>query len=734
MTLHKKAILPLVVAVFSNPLWAQTQPVSKTETNQEQAERVRDASDPKLEETLVISELGRYSALKDDVPIMDVARSVSIADELDLQLKGVTHIDQAFNYSAGITGQTFGFATRGDWLRVRGFEVPQYQDSLQSLFGNYNNTRPDVYTLEQVEALKGPASVLYGKGSPGGLLNVVSKRPKAEHHTEIVAEVGNYNHKQLALDSTGAIDSNDEFLYRLVAVGRDSDTQVDYVSDKTTVFAPSFTWSPSEKSNVSLLINYTDTESDTGAQFLPISGTLLPAANGEFIDNSTYMGEPGFNHYNATTTAVSLLADHEFNDVWSWELTSRYTDASADYQQAWISFSTTADRFIYNADGSLYKDGMVPRSFYRNDATSEQAAVDTRIRADFATGAITHNVLMGLQYQDVTTASAGYYAWAVGYDDATQGPDQILSDLMWLNAFNPNYGQIPDAAYEQLDSLYAENPESNNVDLGVYVSDQITWNNLNITLGLRYDDSETTVTDKTSASSTTQKDDALSTSLGVLYKTSIGLSPYINYAESFEPVIGTTGTGPDAKALEPQEGQQVEVGVKYQPEQLPALFTLAAFEIEQSNLADPNASPSGYDQQSGVATVTGIELEGLINFGAFNWQFALTQLDTETAEGKHFASIPEQQASTWLGYGATNGFKAGAGLRYMGSSWGGQDIIETPSYSLADVMLGYVLSSWDFSVNVRNLADKDYQATCLSRGDCFPGNARTVIARVRYEF
>ncbi|WP_370979773.1 TonB-dependent siderophore receptor [Agaribacterium sp. ZY112] len=734
MTLNKKAILPFLVTVFSSPLWAQTQAHVDDKAQAEKAQPITGAGESMLEETLVMGELGRYSALKDDVPIVDIARSVSIVDELDMKLKGVTHIDQAFNYSAGITGQTFGFATRGDWLRVRGFEVPQYQDSLQSLFGNYNNTRPDVYTLEQTEVLKGPASVLYGKGSPGGLLNVVSKRPKAERRTEIVAELGNFNHKQIALDSTGAIDSDDEFLYRVVAVGRDSDTQVDYVSDKTKVFAPSFTWSPSEKSNITLLLNYTDTESDTGAQFLPISGTLNPAVNGKYIENSRYMGEPGFNHYNATTTALTLLADHAFNEVWSWELTSRYTDASADYQQAWQAFSTTADRFIYNADGSLYKDGMVPRSFYRNDATSEQAAIDTRLRADLTTGEISHNVLMGLQYQDVTTTSAGYSAWAVGYDYTTQGPDQSFSDLMWLNVFSPNYGQIPDAAYQQLESMYAKNPESNNVDLGVYVSDQITWGKLNVTLGLRYDDSETTVSDPASATSTSQKDDALSSSLGILYKTSVGISPYINYAESFEPVIGTSGIGPEAKALKPQEGQQVEVGLKYQPEQLPALFTLAAFEIEQSNLTDPNGSPGGYDQQSGVAKVKGVEFEGLVNLGAFDWQFALTQLDTETSEGKHFASVPEQQASTWLGYGAANGFKAGAGLRYVGTSWGGQDIIETPSHSLADLMLGYAFSSWDVSVNVSNLTDKDYQATCLSRGDCFPGNARTVIGRVRYEF
>ncbi len=679
---------------------------------------------PAIEEMHVTGQLSRYSALKSDTPIMETARSVSIESEFDIIEKGALALDDTFTYSSGVTGKTYGYATRGDWLKVRGLNVPLYQDSLQSLFGNYNNTRPDVYTLEQVEILKGPASVLYGQGSPGGIVNIVSKLPKADAAHEIVAELGNFERQQLAFDSTGRIGGSDEWLYRVVGVHRDSDTQVDFVEDNTTVIAPSITWRPSTDTDLTLLVNHTETESDTGAQFLPLYGTLYPAPNGEVIENSTYTGEPGYNRYNTETTSVTFLANHHFNNVWSLEVTSRYSDAQADCQQAWTAF-IGGDRYVYNDDGSLYKGGMVPRTFYRNDATSEQLAIDTRLRAQFSTGALYHEVLIGAQYQDVTLGDAGYYAFALGFDSATGGPDDTFGDAYWLNVFNPVYGNVPPAEY--LNSLYSAGPDTTTEDLGLYINDQISIGNWRVTAGLRVDDTESgTGTDR-------QQDDAVSSALGVLYQFDNGLAPYASYAESFEPVIGDDGRG---NTLDPQKGEQVEVGVKYQSYDIPAMVTLAYFDITQSNLSDPSSLAGDYQQQRGEASVEGVELEAQVTLGDLSLEFNASHLNTESAEGYHLASVPENQASTWVTWrpAGFQGFKVGGGLRYMGESWGGRDEIRTPSYTLGDLMIGYQAGQWDFTVNARNVADKEFQATCLSRGDCFPGEARNIVGRVRYQF
>jgi iron complex outermembrane receptor protein len=684
-----------------------------------------DAPQPPMEETLVFGTLSRFSALKSDTPIMESARSVSIITQQQIIDMGALTLDDTFTYSAGVYGETYGFATRGDWIKVRGLDVPQYQDSLQSLFGNYNNTRPHIYTLEQVEILKGPASVLFGAGSPGGIVNVISKRPREERMHEVQLEVGNNERVQVALDSTGAIAGNDDWLYRMVALYLDTDTQVDHVDEETLVLAPSITWRPGDDTDITVLLNYTDTEGDVAAQFLPVYGTLLPAPNGREIDSGAYLGDPDFNYYNTETKAVTLLASHRFNDVWSMEFTSRYTDGEADYQQAWPAF-IGGDRYVYNDDGSLYGDGTVPRSWYGADSTSEQAAVDIRFRANFDTGPLEHAVLLGTQYQNVRLTEGGFYAFALGYDSTpgVQGPDNMTGDTYWINVFDPSYGIVPPSA--ELNALYAKAPDNKTEDIGIYASDEISLGNWRLTLGLRYD--ETEGEDKNVWD---QEDDEISTSAGLLYQFDNGLAPYVSYAESFEPVIADNGRG---EPLDPQEGEQVEVGIKYQPDNFPALVTLAWFDLEQSNLPDPQSLPGGYDQQSGVAKIDGIELEALAQLGDFTVELNVSHMDTEDPRGNRLASVPDTQASSWVTWrpAALDGFRAGAGVRYVGESWDGMDKLETPDYTLGDLMLGWEYRNWDFSFNVRNITDRSYYATCIARGDCFPGDERTLVGRVTY--
>ncbi|TQV84832.1 TonB-dependent siderophore receptor [Exilibacterium tricleocarpae] len=687
------------------------------------AESTADSADI-LEEVLVQGHLTRYSATKSDTPILETARSVSIETLQQIIDKGALNLADTYVYSAGVTGEAFGFATRGDWLRVRGLDVPEYRDSLQALFSNYNNTRPEIYTVEQVEILKGPASVLYGQGSPGGLVNIVSKRPQERTERELVLEYGNFDRTQVAADLTGSIDDSGRWLYRLIGVYRDSDTQVDFIEDNTRLFAPSLTWRPTELSNITLLASYQETESDAGAQFLPIAGTLNRAPNGRRIDFDFYAGEPSFNRYDTKTTSLTLLADHQLNDTWSLEATARYTDGEADYQQAWTAL-IGGDRFVYNDDGSLYEGGRVPRSFYDSFATSEQQAVDVRLRANFDTGAVEHQVLVGAQYQDVTTEDDRAYAYALGYDLETGRPDNILGDTYWIDIFNPVYGRVP--PQEIIDRFLRDGLPANTKDRGLYISNQISYADWRFTLGVRVDDvsSDNGVKD--------QDDDAVSTSVGVLYQFENGLSPYASFAESFQPVVGTN----EDELLDPQEGRQYEVGVKYQPPGSSAFVTFAYFDIEQTNLADPDAVGGSFGQQKGVAKVKGAEIEGVATLADFTVEANLSYLDTENANGYQFASVPELQASTWIGYRPSRvwqGFKAGLGLRYVGESNNGTDSLTTPSYTLADLMIGYEMANWDFALNLRNLSDREYISTCLSRGDCFIGERRTVTAGVRYNF
>lgn len=718
-------VSPFLTFVFSAALLAPVAAVAQPESaSPEQPEETEEETAKELDRVTVFGELGLYSALKSETPIMETARSVSIETEEEIRDKGALDLADTYLYSAGVYGDTFGFATRGDWVKVRGLDTPEYRDSLQALFGNYNNTRPHVYTLEQVEILKGPASVLYGQGSAGGLVNVVSKRPRPDHQNELVLQAGNDDYGQIAADIGGELNESGTLLYRVVGVFRDSETQVDFVGNRNEVLAPSLTWTPTARTSITLLGNFEEYEGDTGAQFVPIEGTLVPAPNGRFIDDSNYFGEPAFNRYDTSSEALTLLADHMINANLTLEVTARRTEGEADYHQAWPSF-IGGNRYVFNDDGSLYRDGMVPRTFYESDARSEQTAMDARLRADFRTGDWKHEVMFGAHYQDVETENDFASAFALGYDPATGQPDDNFGDRFWINLFDPQYGDVPSDAV--MDNFFVDNPPSTTRDQGIYLNDQLSLDNWRITAGLRYDEVES------DNGSTVQEDDAVSSSLGVLYAFDNGLSPYVSYAESFDPVVGVDAV--TGESLKPREGRQNELGIKYQPPGRRTQVTAAVFDIERSNLPNPSSMPNAPSQQEGVAEVQGVELEALTRFGPLTLEANASRIETQDPDGNRFASVPENQASAWLGYRPSRqGLRAGAGLRYVGESYDGSDDVVTPSYTLADLMVGYRSGPWDFSLNVRNAADKEYLATCLDREDCFFGERRTIVGSVAWRF
>jgi len=669
-----------------------------------------------LDKAVVRGELSSFGATKSSVPVVETARSVSVETSEQFEEKGALNLSQATSYMAGVTAETYGFATRGDAIHARGLSLPRYRDSIQELFGSYNTTRAEVYTLEQVEVLKGPVSVLYGQGTPGGIVNYVSKTPKAESSTEIVDEMGSNKRKQLAIDSTGKLGS-DKWLYRMVALKRDSDTQVDYVEDNTLVLMPSVSYVPSATSRYTLIAMHQNTDSDTGAQFVPVEGTLKPLKDGTYLDQDVYTGEPGWNKYDTRSNQLTALVEQQLTTNLALEATALWREGSADYNQAWPVFTGAGNsRYLNDILGTdTFTDTTVARTFYKADNEFQLYALDVRLLADFDTGALRHQILVGAQKQSVTT------------DNDTARSDGGVSSGNFdyvLDLKNPKYTGAPD------DSMftYVDGPEQKIDSTGLYVSDQISYENWRFTAGLRYDEVDNdTGSDK-------QSDDALSASAGVLYTFSNGLAPYISYSESFETVVGTDANG---KQLEPREATQYEAGLKFEPNGFPGLFTLSYFDIEITNLPNPNGIPGTSSQQQGVAKIDGVELEGKTNVGDFYIQGALSTLHTEDQNGYQYAAEPDRNASLWVTWKPAGKFRMGGGVRYVGESVSETATVKyvTPDYTLVDMMLGYeATEQLDLALNVRNLGDEEYLTSCLARGDCFPGVRRTVNARVTYNF
>jgi iron complex outermembrane receptor protein len=198
---------------------------------------------PSLDRDVILVEgtLEKFGATKSETPILETARSISIETERDFRDKGFETLNDALTYMAGVTAKPFGFDMRGDFAAVRGLTVPEYRDNLQFLFGFYNNPRPELYLAEQVEVLKGPASVLYGAGSPGGIVNVVTKRPFDGSLAEVRGRVGNFDRYEIMGDFNTAIPGTaDTGFARLTALYRNTGTQIDQVDEEKIVIAPSF--------------------------------------------------------------------------------------------------------------------------------------------------------------------------------------------------------------------------------------------------------------------------------------------------------------------------------------------------------------------------------------------------------------------------------------------------------------------------------------------------------------
>ena len=184
------------------------------------------------------------TATKTDTPLMETPQSITVITRDRMELQGAQSVQQAVGYTAGVTAAAFGVDNRGDSVKIRGADSTQYLDGLLNSVGFYNNTRPDPYALERIEVLKGPSGMLCGQGAVGGILNQVSKRPQAEAAREIGISYGNYQRKQIQADLTGPIDEEGKWLYRVVALGRDSNASIKHVKDDRYFIAPSLTYGP----------------------------------------------------------------------------------------------------------------------------------------------------------------------------------------------------------------------------------------------------------------------------------------------------------------------------------------------------------------------------------------------------------------------------------------------------------------------------------------------------------
>lgn len=655
------------------------------------------------------------SASKTDTPLIETPQAISVITRDQMEAQGVQTLQQVTAYTAGAVSNYFD--SRTDGFSARGGSVSQYQDGLLRVYGTYNTSRPDPYTLERVEFLRGPTSVLYGQGSVGGVLNLTSKRPQAETLREVQVQVGNNARKQIAADLTGALDKDGQWLYRLVAVGRNSGTQVDHVDDDRLVFAPSLTWKPNADTSLTLQALHQKDDGGLTTGFFPWQGTRLPSPYGQ-IPRSTFISEPGWDAFNTTNNSWGYLFSHRLNGDWTVRQNLRRTVTDVDYRSMYTSFTANAAlgrpaRPVFNADNRT-----VLRDAGWQINTGRMLLVDTQLEGKLKAGATEHTLLAGL---DVQRNHTGQQSWR--------------SVTPAIDVYNPVYGNFTPPTASQL----VRQPNVVQKQLGFYAQDQIKWGHWTATLGLRHDSAQTNTEGRPAAA---VDDKAWTKRAGVTYQMEGGWAPYAGYSESFQPLGGVDAYGTPYK---PQRGEQWEAGVKWQPPGQGISAFAAVYTLREKNRKTTDPSNPLNSLQIGEVKVNGFEAEMQASL-ARQWDFTVGYAFTDAKiarsntgdQGMPVSSVPKHTASAWLSHRFASegrgGWTVGAGVRYIGSQWSGTTAISTPAAAIADAMLAYDAGDWRVAFNVVNLTDKVQITQCLARGDCFYGQARTYTLTSTYRF
>ncbi|MCH4640060.1 ferrichrome porin FhuA [Escherichia coli] len=682
---------------------------------------------------------------KTDTPIQKVPQSISVVTAEEMALHQPKSVKEALSYTPGVAVGTRGASNTYDYLIIRGFAADgqsqnNYLNGLKMQGNFYNDAVIDPYMLERAEIMRGPVSVLYGKSSPSGLLNMVSKRPTTEPLKEIQFKAGTDSLFQTGFDFSDALDDDGVYSYRLTGIARSANAQQKGAEEQRYAIAPAFTWRPDDKTNFTFL-SYFQNEPETGYYgWLPKEGTVEPLPNGKRLPTDFNEGAKN-NTYSRNEKMVGYSFDHEFNDTFTVRQNLRFAQNKVS-QKSVYGYGMCSDP-LYTKDDDALKASpclSIPQSEWNHTLTRqyvidneklENFSVDTQLQSKFATGSVEHTLLTGVDFMRMRNDIDSWFGYA-----GSVAP----SDIYNLDRSDFDFGAHPDPSGPYRVLLKQK-------QTGLYVQDQAQWDKVLVTLGGRYDWAEQSSFNRDYGNKSDRDDKQFTWRGGVNYLFDNGVTPYFSYSESFEPASLTDANG---DLFAPSKGKQYEVGVKYVPEDRPIVLTGALYQLTKTNnlMADPN-NPN-FSIEGGEIRARGVELEAKAALSAsVNVVGSYTYTDAEyttdtTYKGNTPAQVPKHMASLWADYtffdGPLSGLTLGTGGRYTGSSYGDPaNSFKVGSYTVVDALVRYDLArvgmaGSNVALHVNNLFDREYVASCFNTYGCFWGAERQVVATATFRF
>ena len=655
--------------------------------------------------------LSATGATKTDTLLKDLPQSVRVLTADLLRDVGVTNLASALDLTSGISRQS-NLGGLWDSYAMRGFTGdPNFgSDYLVNGFSSsrgYNGLRDSASTAS-VEVLKGPASALYGRGEPGGTVNITTKKPRFEPSYEVDVSVGSFDTYRTALDLTGPISEN--LAYRVNGAYEKGDSYRDTVKTERSFLSPSFIWLIGDHTRVSYELEASEQRVPFDRGVLAVGGVL------GLVPNSRFLGEPSDGPTVVKSLGHQVFVEHEFNDRWKLQSGVSYRDSELK------GTSTEAS--------ALQADGRTVRRQHRNrDYTAIDVSGRVEVVGKFDTGPVTNNVLVGVDA----------YKFNDRRIQLRRNPSAAFPYA--IDIYNPVYGGTSDVMTMSINTKEEQRAHA------VYAQDQIDltaqWKAL---LGVRWDSYDQTVTNFRNGASNKQSLSATSPRAGLVYQPLPVLSLYVTASKGFRP---NSGISIDNKAFAPEESKSYEVGSKLESADGKLTGTLAVYKITKDNVLTTNPLNTDFSISAGEVGSKGVELDlsgeiarNLRLSAAYAYTDAtVTKGDNTIRTGSRFPNVPRQSATIVLtqAFAVAGGMATvGGGVNYVGERLG--DVAVSSNFRLPAYTTAKLISSWSptkklrVSLNVDNLFDKQYYASSYSQLWVSPGAERTATLNLHYKF
>lgn len=614
-----------------------------------------------------------------EIPILDPAH----ADKW-LNAVQTPHIQDVLRFAAGETLDAYNFDPRDNYGFIRGVEVPIHQDGTRRPFGIRSGSRPEYFTLDRLEFLRGPAALFHPSGAPLGVINITTKTPEFSPSIEAFAASGSFQRKEAGADITGPI-AGETLAARVIALWRDTDAQIDYAGDSRRLLNASLRWLPGPDTMITVAAHFQRDEGGWAGLFL--SNILRP-------DDLPDMEAP-YLRFRQNSTAFTAQLQHQ---------ATHNIALSQNMRVEWLT--TYPPKRLFTADDPAVTpcSGLLPNDSL---ACAQPApgkisrlrifTSDTRLEGQFETGRLSHKITLGADYTSLFDNSA-----------------------LDINA-SPTYPRALPSPLRQRQRQF-----------GFYFQGETrAYDSIALVIGLRHDQAR-----QHGTAGIVVKESGTSARIGLMADIGHGLMPYASYAASYIPVTGSDLSGIPFRG---QRGRQAEAGIRWRPA-AGVHLSAAYFDMRNRNRLISNSTDPFAIYQVGHMASRGVEVEASYSLPEnFDLTGSYTHIHARNRDiGVRPFSIPRHSASLWgnkqFDMGRNLTLQTGLGLRFVTEGFTADANLGDPEYLLADAMLVLQRDDWSFNLSAANIFDRRSYATCLGRGECFAPLPRTFTAALGFRF